>query len=254
MQPENSIDKSLADIGVLIPAWRPGPELLILIQQLQSGGFGAVIVIDDGSGPEFSPIFTAIEQRHGFQVLRHPVNLGKGRALKTGFNWVLSERLNLRGVVSADADGQHKISDILAVANTLCADPGRLILGVRSFGHGVPVRCWLGNILTRNIFRLATGTRLADTQTGLRGIPRNRLEELIRLEGERYEFEMTMLAHLCRNGQHPVQVPISTVYIDGNRSSHFDPIRDSVRIYSVLVRLFSFSAQRSFVFKRSPNH
>jgi len=61
------------------------------------------------------------------------------------------------------------------------------------------------------------------------------------LEGERYEYEMTVLAHLCRDGRRPLEVPIETVYIDGNKSSHFDPIRDSMRIYFVLLRFFASS-------------
>jgi len=96
-------------------------------------------------------------------------------------------------------------------------------------------------VLTRQIFRLATGTKLGDTQTGLRGFSRAMLPELLLLEGERYEYEMTVLAHLCRDGRRPLEVPIETVYIDGNKSSHFDPIRDSMRIYFVLLRFFASS-------------
>jgi putative flippase GtrA len=75
----------------------------------------------------------------------------------------------------------------------------------------------------------------------LRAFPRNLLPELLVLEGERYEYEMTVLAHVCRLGNKPLEIPIEAVYIDGNRASHFDPVRDSMRIYFVLLR-FYFSA------------
>ena len=76
---------------------------------------------------------------------------------------------------------------------------------------------------------------------GCRAFPRSILGELMLLDGERYEYEMTVLAHLCRTGRRPLEVPIETVYIDGNQSSHFDPIRDSMRIYFVLLRFFASS-------------
>jgi putative flippase GtrA len=100
------------------------------------------------------------------------------------------------------------------------------------------LRSRVGNGLTRHIFAFVTGAKLMDTQTGLRAFPRAMLPELMVLEGERYEYEMTVLAHICRAGGKPLEVPIETVYIDGNRSSHFDPVRDSMRIYFVLARFF----------------
>ncbi len=238
MQAESLASGSLAQIGILIPAWKPEADLLPLIAALQTHGFGAIAVVDDGSGAEFAGLFTAIQTEAGAHLTRHAVNLGKGRALKTGFNYILTELPQLRAIVTADADGQHTVPDIVAVANAICAAPQRVVLGVRTFAKDVPLRSRVGNILTRNIFRLVTGAKLEDTQTGLRAIPITRLSELLVLDGERYEYEMTMLAYLCRHGERPLQVPIATVYIDGNRSSHFDPIRDSMRIYFVLARFY----------------
>lgn len=231
----------LSHVAVFIPAWQPSHELVSLMEGLTSYGFGALLVVDDGSSQASHSIFAVIAAEFGVTILRHAVNLGKGRALKTGFNHILTHLPDVRTVVTADADGQHTITDIVAVAYAACTSPTQLVLGARTFGAEVPLRSRFGNVLTRNIFRLVTGTKLTDTQTGLRAIPRSRLIELIPLEGERYEFEMTMLARLCRGGERPLQVPIATVYIDGNRSSHFDPVRDSMRIYFVLARFYSSS-------------
>jgi glycosyltransferase involved in cell wall biosynthesis len=224
-------------IVVLIPAWQPEPCLVELVRELRAAGFERLLVVDDGSSAERQPIFAEAEHA-GAEVLRHSVNLGKGRALKTGFNHVLLQCPEVAGVVTADADGQHTVTDIVRVADALLEHPGRTVLGVRSFGRGVPLRSQFGNVLTQHIFALVTGTRVADTQTGLRGLPLALLPGLMRLNGERYEYEMTMLAELCSNGKRPVEVPIATVYIENNRSSHFDPIRDSMRIYFVLARFY----------------
>ena len=86
----------------------------------------------------------------------------------------------------------------------------------------------MGNHLTRLIFHFFSGHQVSDTQTGLRAFPSAPLPDLLALPGERYEYEMTVLAHLCRYGNSPIEVPISTIYIDNNRSSHFNPTRDSM--------------------------
>jgi glycosyltransferase involved in cell wall biosynthesis len=238
--------RDLNNVALLLPAWQPEAAFVALGQCLSEAGFGALIVVDDGSGPAFAATFDAIGAVPGVTVLRHAVNLGKGRALKSGFNHLLTELSSIDSVVTADADGQHRAEDIVAVAEALTAEApaaagGRVVLGVRALAVGVPLRSRIGNTLTRIIFRFLTGARVSDTQTGLRGIPRTLLPELMVLDGERYEYEMTMLAHLCRHGRRPLEVPIATVYIDGNRTSHFDTVRDSMRIYFVLLRFYASS-------------
>jgi glycosyltransferase involved in cell wall biosynthesis len=205
---------------VLIPARAPEKRLLDLVQELVAAGFGAVIVLDDGSPSSRAEIFDAAARIVGVHRLRHAVNLGKGRALKTGINYFLNELPEFTALVTADGDGQHTPADIVRVAQALPAAHGRAVLGSRLFAEDVPLRSKFGNLLTRQVFRLATGTKLGDTQTGLRAFPRDLLAELLLLDGERYEYEMTVLAHICRSGRRPLEVPIETVYLDGNKSSH----------------------------------
>jgi glycosyltransferase involved in cell wall biosynthesis len=228
-------------LAVLIPAWQPEQRLVGLVASLVAQGFGAVIVVDDGSGRQYAGVFEEVALLPRVRILRHAVNLGKGRALKTGIDHLLHELPGMIGLVTADGDGQHTPGHVARVGQTLLDAGGRVVLGSRSFAAGVPLRSRFGNGLTRHIFSFVTGAKLADTQTGLRAFPRRLLAELMVLDGERYEYEMTVLVHLCRLGNNPVEVPIETVYIDGNRSSHFDPVWDSMRIYFVLVR-FYFSA------------
>ncbi|MFC6644608.1 GtrA family protein [Granulicella cerasi] len=230
----------LGNIAALLPAWQPEHALLATVRELQGADFGTIVVVDDGSGEASQAIFSALREA-GVPVLRHAVNLGKGRALKSGFNYILASYPQIQGVVTADADGQHLTQDILATAEALARSihsQPTVTLGVRSFDTDVPFRSRFGNTLTRWIFHLVTGTQVTDTQTGLRGFPTALLPELLPLEGERYEYEMNVLTHLCRRGHRPLEVPIQTVYIDSNRSSHFNPIRDSMRIYFVLARFY----------------
>jgi len=228
-------------VAVLIPAWQPEERMVPLVEALLAAGFGAILLVDDGSLPASAAVFARVQAMPRVHLLQHAVNLGKGRALKTGINYFLNEMPGFVAVVTADADGQHTAVDIERVARAMLISDGRAVLGSRGFVKDVPLRSRFGNGLTRHIFSFITGQKLSDTQTGLRAFPRAMLPELMTLDGERYEYEMTVLAHICRTGRRPLEVPIETVYIDGNRSSHFDPIRDSMRIYFVLARFYMSS-------------
>jgi putative flippase GtrA len=229
--------KSASDPVVVIPAFKPPPVVLEVVRALTQRY--AVIVVDDGSGTEFQALFGAIEALGRVTLLRHSVNLGKGAALKTGFNHAFLHCPNCAGVVTADADGQHLVEDILAVSAALAGSPDSLILGVRTWTGPVPLRSRFGNLTTRLIMQYVTGQSLEDTQTGLRGIPLRLVPQLLRLPTHGYDFELDMLV-LCKYEQVPIrQISIQTVYLDGNRSSHFSPLRDSMRIYFVFLR-FSF--------------
>lgn len=233
-----SPEAELHRVAVIIPAWQPEVSLLRLIDQLQAACFGLLLVVDDGSTGNSEELLQQLPA--SVRLIRHAVNLGKGRALKTAFNTVLTEHPQIEAVVTSDADGQHLAADVVRVALKVL-ETKEVVLGVRSFATEVPLRSRFGNTLTKRVFALLTGVRLTDTQTGLRGFCVGDLRPLLALEGERYEYEMGVLAYLCRHGHRPIEVPIETVYIEGNRSSHFDPIVDSMRIYFVLLR-FYFSA------------
>ncbi len=225
----------LERIAVLIPAWQPDSRLLELVWALRRFPFAALLVVDDGSDPRVQSVFEML-CRQGIPVIRHAVNLGKGRALKTGFNALLLDFPDIDGIVTADADGQHTAEDIVCVARALATVTDRPVLGSRALSGPVPLRSRLGNVLMRTFFRALTGTRLQDTQSGLRGLPIPLLPELMTLPGERYDYEMAMLAHLCRSNATPLEVPVGTLYLDRNRSSHFRPVTDSVRVCVALMR------------------
>lgn len=221
---------------ILIPAYEPDERLVILTKQIKECSPFDVVVVDDGSGPEYSNIFDKVKALR-CTVLTHKTNKGKGRALKTGFEYIQNKTGETEGVVTADADGQHVVPDILAVAEKVAALPESIVLGVRKFSGKVPLRSSLGNKITRFVFLLASGQKVRDTQTGLRGFPISVLPWLVSIEGERFEYEMNMLlmakpAHITLE-----QVEIETVYLEENKSSHFRVISDSLLVY---VPVFKF--------------
>jgi putative flippase GtrA len=232
---KSTVPQEAASI-ILIPAYRPGESLISLVDGLAADPACRILIVDDGSGPAFDPIFTRAESHRNVHLLRHCTNLGKGAALKTGLNYALVRFPTICGVVTADADGQHHPDDIRAVADRLRANPACLVLGARQFDAAVPRRSQIGNGLTRVLMRLLVGQKLADTQTGLRGIPAALIPHLLRLPSSGYEFELDMLIACKHQSCAIVEVPIRTIYLDGNRSSHFRPVADSMRIYFLLFR------------------
>lgn len=238
---------SYYDIPVIIPAYEPDEKLIVLLKALQQAGIQHVVVVDDGSGEQYETLFARAAAVDNCTVLYHAVNLGKGRALKTAFNYCLRAFKKAPGCVTADSDGQHTPLDILACMRKLCENPGALIIGCRDFDEpSVPARSAFGNKCTRKVFRYLLGLSVSDTQTGLRAIPAFFMGELMQVKGERFEYETNMLIE-TKNLNIPIlEVPVETVYIEENKTSHFNPIKDSVRIYLVFGK-FLFSSLSSSV-------
>ncbi len=230
------------EIVILIPAYQPDHTLITLVSKLTETGFRQIVVVDDGSTlPESKNVFSILSGSEKVTVLRHPENRGKGAALKTGLAWCMNESEGCRTVITVDADGQHVPEDILALACESGEHPEALILGVRNFSGPVPFRSRLGNSLTRFLMNCFLGISLRDTQTGLRAIPLGMIPELLALRYNRYEFELEMLFRAKRMGMEFRQIPVRTVYLAGNESSHFSPLRDSFKIYFVLCRYLAAS-------------
>lgn len=216
---------------VLIPSLNPDGHLEEVVRGCLGQGLREVVVVNDGSDPSCGPTFAQVEAL-GAVVEHHPVNRGKGAALKTGIRAALEHFPALEGVVTADGDGQHLPEDIRRVAQALCGQERPFVLGIRDFsGQQVPWRSRIGNRITSFFLRKAIGLDCPDTQTGLRGLPRALLPQLLELPGDRYEYETNMLTHVTAI-HYPIQmIPIQTVYEDNNRGSHFRTVVDSARIY-----------------------
>ncbi|GAA0584838.1 hypothetical protein GCM10010172_82290 [Paractinoplanes ferrugineus] len=215
---------------VLLPVYRPGPELLRLVRDLRTDDT-TVLIVDDGTGPDADHVLGPAEEL-GCAVLRCFANHGKGVALKTGFRHVLSTFPG-QDVVTADGDGQHQGEDVRSVAAR--AGRGNLVLGVRRFDR-MPLRSKFGNTVVRQLFRAATGQSVSDTQTGLRAYPAGLLKWFCEVPGERFEYEMNVLLAAAEAGHRIEEVPIPATYLDGNSGSHFAGVADSTRVVGSLVR------------------
>ena len=234
-------------IPIVIPAYEPDDKLIGLMDNLVSAGFSPIVVVNDGSDREtYGHIFDEVKNR-GAIVLEHEVNRGKGRALKTAFEYCLNEFEDMLGVITADSDGQHTAPDIKKCMDALRQDPKSLVLGVRNFNEsGIPARSVFGNKTTSRVMKALVGLSISDTQTGLRGISSEFMRYLLTEKGDRFEFETNMLLATKSLGIKIVEVPISTIYLEENKSSHFNPIVDSVRIYAIFFK-FLFSSLSSSV-------
>lgn len=148
--------------------------------------------------------------------------------------------------VTADADGQHRYEDIRMVVESAAKHPGTLVLGSRAFDGNVPWKSRFGNGITRQVFAIASGVKIRDTQTGLRAFDRSCLEKFRDIPGDRYEYEINMLLYAAREGIHMREETIETIYIDDNSASSFHPFRDSFKIYACILK-FAASSMLAFV-------
>ena len=229
----------LSNISVVLPSLDPDEKLTAVIDGLLEYGFSHIILVNDGSKPENLHFFTDAAQAHPeIQLLNHEVNRGKGAALKTAFSWFLKNRPDGLGVVTVDGDNQHHPADTRACCEHML-ETGHITLGCRDFSlPQVPARSRFGNRTTSFVFRLFCGIRLSDTQTGLRAFPRDTLEFLCGVAGDRFEYETNMLLEMKTAGLPFDEVKIRTVYIEENKSSHFNPLKDSWRIYKLILAHF----------------
>ncbi len=219
-------------VTVVIPSYKPDEKLISTLESVIQQGFSDIIVVDDGGGELYRPVFDQVREYPQCTVLTHPVNRGKGAALKTAFAYFADNRPNSLGVVTADADGQHLAKDMEAVALAM-AETKAVILGCRDFTQPhVPARSKAGNNISAFLYKILLGMKISDTQTGLRAIPREYLDVLAQAEGDRYEYETSVLFAIARESIPLEEVKIETVYLDENRSSHFRVLHDSLRIYS----------------------
>ncbi|RYV52324.1 glycosyltransferase [Pengzhenrongella frigida] len=230
---------------LLIPAYEPDDRLIALVTSIRTAAPDVhILIVDDGSGGAYGAVFDGARGL-GATVIGHQANRGKGAALKSGFRHAGRTHPG-EAIVCADCDGQHDVDDILRVADRVRTARTSMVLGARQFSGRVPVRSRFGNAVTRLLVRLATRLSLQDTQTGLRGYPASMVAWLQTVDGDRFEYELNLLLHATGAGYAVEEVEIATIYLEGNASSHFRPVADSVRIYAPLLR-FLLSSLGAFV-------
>ena len=224
-------------VSIVLPSLDPDEKFSKVVAGLVESGFQHIVIVDDGSDAEHQKWFAKAEAYPQCTVLHHGVNKGKGRALKTAFQHVLEHMPEVKGVITIDGDGQHLVQDIIACGERMLQEEDKVVLGCRDFDQsGVPARSVAGNKTTSRMFRLIYGIQLGDTQTGLRAIPSSYLASFCAIEGERFEYETNMLLQMKRKGTDFLEQPITTVYDPEDYSSHYNAVKDSWRIFKIMVK------------------
>ena len=236
-----------SDVVIMIPAYNPDEKFIRHLQNLTENGYEQIIVIDDGSREDTKHFFVEARENYGCHIVKHSVNLGQGRAYKSGFNYYLDAYPETIGLIQCDCDGQHSIEDIVRCTELLRENKEKFILGIRDFdAKDIPFRSRFGNKCTGFVFKAFCGLDISDTQTGLKGIPKSFIPRLMETPGERFEYASSVLLETKKAGVEILQFPIQTIYINGNETSHFNPLLDSIRIYSLILK-YLFSSLSAFV-------
>lgn len=219
--------------AVLIPAYEPDTELIPLAKKLKESGF-SVVIVDDGSGESYKEIFDGAQAYA--HILHHAQNRGKGAALKTGMAYIRDSMPECEHFITCDADGQHKVEDVIRVSQQLAAGH-KFVLTMRKLRKNIPLRSKVGNSMSRVVYALLTKRYLSDNQSGLRGFDRSYIDWLVEVEKDNYDYEMNVLYYAAKKAIPVATILIDAIYINGNQSSHFQPVKDTVRIYRSLFAL-----------------
>ena len=233
------------NVFVVIPALDPNEILLNNLLSDLKPIFKHIVIVNDGSKSSYEKYFESLE-KDNIIVLKDYINYGKGRALKSAFNYILNNYPDGKVIVTADSDGQHKVNDIINCSNKALEKQNSLILGTRSFNKkDVPLRNMLGNKITSGVFKIFVGLNVNDTQTGLRAFSFKVAKMFLDTPGERFEYETKCLID-CKEKDVPIiEVPIETIYLkNSNKNSHFRVLQDSLCIYKLFIKyiLGSFSS------------
>ena len=239
--------KNNQDIVLTIPAYEPNERMLTLLNDLKEYNYKQIILVDDGSGARYDHFFKSAEEIYGCDVIHHDSNGGYGAALKTGakrFCECYADDPGVIGFIQCDCDGQHAPVDIARIAQAMRSNEDTFIIGERQFDDNVPWKSRFGNRLTGSIFSVLIGIDIKDTQCGLRGIPKSLGRMASEINGDHMEYTTSLLIEISSRNNAYQKLPIETIYIDNNDSTHFDPIKDSIRIYSLFFKylLSSFSS------------
>lgn len=229
---------------IIIPSLDPDQALLQYIQSLIDNGFQHILVVNDGSREAYDDIFSEIQNIAECNVLQYKFNRGKGRAIKNAIEYYLANIRDSVGIITVDADGQHSVRDVLRLDEAMHSSDGEsVILGIRDFsGKNIPFKSKFGNKITSRIIQFFHGHYFSDTQTGLRAFPNLFLNDLTScVAGERYEYEMNVLLYCTHRGIKIEEIAIQAIYHDSDNScSHFRPLQDSLRVYSIILKSFFY--------------
>ena len=221
--------QSFDKICILIPAYNAQETLGSVLRKVEPLKID-IIVVDDGSSDETKRISSEMR----VHLLSHPVNLGKGAALRTGFQYILQKDYEV--VITLDADGQHNPSEIPFLLRIFQNVKPDILIASRAaeFGKMTFLRRFWNRLGVKAVARLCHSD-ITDSQSGFRLIRTNLLKE-VNLSTSGFETELELLIKACKKGFSVLSVPINTQKVDGMSSTHFRPVVDTWRVCKLFLR------------------
>ncbi len=219
------MEKNRANTIVIIPTYNNAKTLGNVIERALLHNL-PLLVINDGSTDDTRNV---LSQFANIQIINLEKNQGKGVALKTALRWAIEQ--NYRYAVTLDSDGQHYPEDISVFLSEIEQSPDTLLVGSRNLqAENMPAKNTFANKFSNFWFRIETGIKMNDTQSGYRLYPLHKLKGLKFFTG-RYEFELEILVRAAWQGIEVTNVPIRVYYPpEEERISHFRPLRDFMRL------------------------
>jgi len=219
----------LDKICILIPAYNAQETLGFVLKKIEPFKIDTVVV-DDGSSDETK----RVALKNGAQLLEHPLNLGKGAALRTGFQYILQRDYQM--VITLDADGQHDPSEIPSLLKIFQSVKPDILIASRAaeFGKMTFLRRFWNRLGVKAVARLCHSD-ITDSQSGFRLI-RTEVLKGVDLFTSRFETELELLINACKRGFSVLSVPIKTQNVDGTGSSHFRPVVDTWLVCKIFLR------------------
>jgi glycosyltransferase involved in cell wall biosynthesis len=212
-------------VCVLIPTYNNSATLAHVISSVAEYTRN-IIVVNDGSTDDTPRV---LSEFHFIDIISYEINRGKGMALRLGFKRAVE--LGFDYAISIDSDGQHFAADLPKFLEKLNEHRSAIIVGARNMEQSsVPGKSSFGNRFSNFWFRLETGLKISDTQSGYRLYPVKLLHDR-KYFTRKYEFEIEVLVRAAWSGIEVVEVPVKVFYPEKNRRvSHFRPFRDFSRI------------------------
>jgi len=208
---------------VIIPAYNEQKYINRVLQKVLRVTQN-VIVVDDGSQDQTFHQAQAVTKH----TLRHPVNLGKGAALKTGCEFAF-QNLNAAAVIFIDGDDQHDPTEITLFFEQLNAGE-QIVFGERAMAHQMPLFKIMGNRMASFLLLIFFGMYIPDVPSGFKAMTRQAYEKL-KWNAQDYSVEMEIAARVAKNRMHYAIIPIATIYHDLERGmTVIDVIRMSLSI------------------------
>jgi glycosyltransferase involved in cell wall biosynthesis len=237
------IETDFLKIAILIPSYNEGTRICKVVRNCLGYNLD-IIIINDGSTDNTSEALSEFDHQKNNKVIiiNHPINKGKGEALKTGFAYAINN--NYSGVITIDADGQHDTTEINDFLAEIYKNDPDLIVGSRfNNTKGMPFIRRSVNYFTSWIISSIAGKKIEDVQSGYRFIKTDVLKN-IKLETKNFDTEPEILLKAGWFDYKITNIPIKTIYFLDDFKSHVNPVKDTIKFFKLVT--ISIKWKRSF--------